>query len=130
MGGQPERLFTIEECRRLLPTLRRWLEELRVLKSSLDEAGFDVFRGAFMEGRCPNGTGSLPEDYPRFVEVARRFVEAGVQLKSIEDGIVDFPARRANGETVCLCWQDNERTVSWWHSPETGWSGRRPIEEF
>ena len=127
---KPRRLFTVEECQRLLPDLQKWLSTLKTLKAELDKAGFDVFKGAYMEGRGPNGTGTFPAAYKQFVEVARRFVEAGVHLKSIEDGIVDFIARRPSGELACLCWRDEEESVAWWHPMETGYAGRRPIEEF
>ncbi|MCH7494044.1 DUF2203 family protein [bacterium] len=126
----PRRHFTVAEGEALIPDLTRWLDEIREQKTELDKVGFDVFLGAFQEGRSPNGTGSFPPAYTAFVAVARRFVEAGVHLKSIEEGIVDIYALRPDGESVCLCWQYGDTAIHWWHPEETGYAGRLPIEEF
>lgn len=126
----PRHLFTVAQAEAAIPDLTQWLDEIRTLKEQLDKVGFDVFRGAFKEGHSPNGTGSFPPSYASFVAVARRFVDKGVQLKSIEEGIVDFPAVRPNGEQVSLCWEYGDSAVLWWHPEETGYAGRRPMEEF
>ena len=39
-------------------------------------------------------------------------------------GLVDFPAVM-NGEEVCLCWRSDEEEVIWYHSPESGYAGRK-----
>jgi hypothetical protein len=45
-------------------------------------------------------------------------------------GLIDFPAQRRNGEVVLLCYRDDEDTIRFWHPLETGFAGRRPIEEL
>ena len=70
-------------------------------------------------------------------EVARSLVElsraAGeleavdIVLRDIDRGLIDFPALR-DGEEVYLCWLvDDEETIGFWHEPETGFGGRRPL---
>ena len=41
-------------------------------------------------------------------------------------GLVDFPAVM-NGEEVCLCWRSDEEEVIWYHTPESGYAGRKRI---
>jgi hypothetical protein len=53
-------------------------------------------------------------------------VELGVQVKDIDEGLVDFPALR-RGETVLLCWKLGEDRVGFWHTIEEGFAGRRPL---
>ncbi|HZC30708.1 MAG TPA: DUF2203 domain-containing protein [Gaiellaceae bacterium] len=53
----------------------------------------------------------------------------GVQVKDLDEGLVDFPALR-NGETVLLCWKLDEDEIGWWHAEDAGFAGRRPIEDF
>jgi hypothetical protein len=53
---------------------------------------------------------------------------AGVQVKDLRDGLIDFPARR-KGRAVWLCWRVGEPTVAWWHETETGFAGRHPIDD-
>ena len=53
----------------------------------------------------------------------------GLTLRDIERGLVDFPAL-ASGRQIWLCWQRGERAIGWWHSLDTGFTGRRPLSEL
>jgi hypothetical protein len=50
----------------------------------------------------------------------------GVQVKDLDEGLVDFPALR-RGETVLLCWKLGEDEIAYWHRVEDGFAGRRPL---
>lgn len=52
----------------------------------------------------------------------------GCILKDVNLGLVDFPAVRL-GERVWLCWKLGEERVSFWHSQEEGYNGRKPVVE-
>ena len=52
--------------------------------------------------------------------------EVGALVKDLDQGLVDFPARR-EGEDVLLCWRLGEDEVAFWHGLEEGFSGRRPL---
>jgi hypothetical protein len=47
----------------------------------------------------------------------------GVQIKDIERGLVDFPA----SDDVLLCWHVGEGDIGFWHGPEDGFAGRKPL---
>ncbi len=51
---------------------------------------------------------------------------AGCQLKSVELGLVDFPAV-INGREVLLCWRLGEPEVMYYHGWHDGYAGRQPI---
>jgi hypothetical protein len=52
----------------------------------------------------------------------------GVQVKDLDRGLVDFPARHpGSDETVLLCWQLGEPGVEHWHGVEEGFAGRKPL---
>jgi hypothetical protein len=51
----------------------------------------------------------------------------GVQVKDLDEGLVDFPAVR-EGEEVLLCWRVGEAEVGYWHGLADGFAGRRPID--
>ena len=70
-------------------------------------------------------------------DVARSLVElsraAGeleaveIVLRDVERGLIDFPAMR-DGVEVYLCWLvDDEESIGFWHAPEAGFAGRRPL---
>lgn len=52
--------------------------------------------------------------------------QLGVQMKSMDSGIVDFPAE-LDGRNILLCWQLGEESVEHWHEADGGFSGRRPL---
>ena len=52
----------------------------------------------------------------------------GVQVKDLRSGLCDFPSRR-DGRPVLLCWRVGEETLGFWHDPEAGVAGRRPVDE-
>src|SRR5262245_24272566 len=53
----------------------------------------------------------------------------GLTLRDIEHGLVDLPALVA-GRQIWLCWQRGETRVDWWHDLDSGFSGRRPLDEL
>lgn len=55
--------------------------------------------------------------------------DAGCLIKDIDEGIVDWYAMRGERD-VLLCWKLGEKEIGFWHDPEAGFSGRRPISEL
>ncbi len=53
--------------------------------------------------------------------------DLGVEVKDLDYGLVDFPAARY-GESVMLCWRYGEPDVSFWHKPNEGYNGRKPLK--
>ncbi|HUO73588.1 MAG TPA: DUF2203 domain-containing protein [Solirubrobacteraceae bacterium] len=49
-----------------------------------------------------------------------------VVLRDVERGLIDFPAIR-DGEEVYLCWLLDEDRIGFWHPPDAGFGGRRPL---
>ncbi len=50
----------------------------------------------------------------------------GVMIKSVEEGLLDFPSIRFN-EEVWLCWKEGETEIKFWHGKDEGFMGRKPI---
>ncbi|MFQ5762432.1 MAG: DUF2203 family protein, partial [Candidatus Bathyarchaeia archaeon] len=105
------RFFTPEEANRLLPRVQRLILELRDIRAS----------AGYMDTR------ELRKTEARFHDILEDLQELGCELKDIDLGLVDFPAKRL-GKTVSLCWQLGEPNVAIWHGLE-GYQGRRPIRE-
>jgi len=79
-----------------------------------------------------NGGGSHTEEWKRslavFEEQLEWFNEAGILVKDIAQGLVDFPSDR-NGEQILLCWKADEASVDFWHYPDGGFAGRQPLNQ-
>ncbi len=122
--------FTLEEARAYLPRLRFQISELIKLKEFLDQIGFDIYVQKYYPGFNPDTLYEYPDEYVQLSDILRTLAEENIFVKEIEDGLVDFPAIRDNGEEVFLCWKNNESDISFWHSLSAGYRGRRPIENF
>ncbi len=144
----------IPEVRDVLEHLRDQRSELIGLRDRLAELGPDAAAadgpsivdealrgGAFSGGVFDRGAlGGVPHS-PRVITARMQAVidqmQAGVsrldawsiQLRSIETGLIDFPAL-ANGRQVWLCWQLGEDEISFWHELLTGYASRRPLIEL
>ncbi len=63
----------------------------------------------------------------KFYESVEILEKTGVVVKSIEQGLLDFPSKRFN-EEVWLCWKYGETEIRFWHEKDSGFMGRKPIE--
>ena len=123
-----ERHFTREEANALLPQLTALLTQLREARDELtDEQAHE----ALAEAAPANGGGEEGRQVGiAFLEV-RRLLEtveqAGIVLRDIDSGLVDFPALM-DGREVYLCWELGEDEVGFWHELEGGYGGREPLE--
>jgi hypothetical protein len=59
-------------------------------------------------------------------ECAETIDAAGAQIKSLEEGLLDFPSRR-DDELVLLCWKLGEDEIGYWHGLDEGFAGRQPL---
>jgi len=63
----------------------------------------------------------------KFYESTEMLENTGVVVKSIEQGLLDFPSKRFD-EEVWLCWKYGETEIKFWHEKDSGFMGRKPIE--
>ncbi|MBK6683326.1 MAG: DUF2203 domain-containing protein [Deltaproteobacteria bacterium] len=121
----PPRYFTPAEANALLP-------RLRFLMTKVSENGRRIREhlGKLQAGPTPAVRDKLQGDVDRLKEEVGRAVaeiqSLGVEVKSVDTGLLDFPALK-NGERVYLCWREGEERVEWWHPIHTGYSGRQRV---
>ncbi|HZA20031.1 MAG TPA: DUF2203 domain-containing protein [Actinomycetota bacterium] len=117
--------YTVESANALLPQLAPALVELR---EKFEEA--EKIREAYSQIAAGNGRsqrqGEEQRKMARVAELLGRLEEWGIQLRDITTGLVDFPAEMS-GERVFLCWRLGEEEVAFYHAPEDGFRGRRPL---
>lgn len=68
-------------------------------------------------------------DFEKFDALLHKIQDAGAQIKDINIGLLDFPAKK-DGREVCLCWKYGEDDIAFWHEVDAGYAGRKPIESF
>jgi hypothetical protein len=131
----PMRHFTPDEANEALaevgPLVERMVEHRRAHVEALA-------RQEELEGRIRGNGGGIPpatlaaaaaeveSEARALARAIDEIVEYGVEVKDIDEGLVDFPALR-RGETVLLCWKLGEDEVRYWHTVEDGFAGRREL---
>ena len=127
------RTFTLEEARALLPEVRELAEAMRDRKREFDRQRALLKEAGSHAGG--NGHGSkdalaAQTEAERLVQEIQdriqRLAEIGVEVKGIEQGLVDFPSLR-EGRLVYLCWQIGEPDIMYWHELRAGFRGRQPL---
>lgn len=125
-----EKHFTLEQVRLMVSGITPMIQELVDLKKKLDERGFDVYRHRYFGGSGPNGERIFPPELERLVEIAKNLDKKGIVIKSLDEGLIDFPHIRSNNEEVYICWKLGENEVHYWHSIQDGFPGRKPVEDL
>lgn len=131
-GPQTITLWTAERANRALPLVRRIADDLvrtydqwRSLVAKFEVVSIGVTPAATAEAeRLQREVQRAATDIEDFVQ---ELTELGVECKSLESGLFDFPCER-DGRIVYLCWLYGERTVAHWHEVDGGFAGRQPID--
>jgi hypothetical protein len=130
VGGERlhSRHYTLAEARELLPRVVELIERMR---SARERLGDREARAALVEAGRKNGGGAPGRKVSRgFLELRESMLELRgleVVLRDLDRGLVDFPALR-DGREVYLCWEEGEDEIGFWHEPEAGFGGRRPLK--
>ena len=128
-------MFTLEEANaavaELRPVVAEMVEHARGLAAARHAQVQLVTRIA------GNGGDMQPSDLRELAEkiqaeadaiaaCAERIDAAGAQIKSLEEGLLDFPSVR-DGEEILLCWKLGEDEIRYWHGVDEGFAGRKPL---
>jgi len=120
----------LDEAQEMVDELKMLVEQMIKLKRELDAMGYDIYHHQYFGGSGPNGTGAFPEQMDELVAAVKLISSKGILIKDIDQGLIDFPHIRSNGEEVYLCWKSGEDRISFWHTAADGFAGRRSIEEL
>jgi hypothetical protein len=124
-----ERHYTLGEASELLPHVVELLQRMRAAR---DRLGDREAREALSEAGPTNGGGgpgrTVSEGFLELRDSMAELRELEVVLRDLDRGLIDFPSVR-DGREVYLCWQEGEDGIEFWHEPEAGFDGRRPLED-
>jgi hypothetical protein len=133
----PPRYFTLDEANGALEELRPLAEEMVARQRDLvDAQGRRAMLGAQVG---TNGGDLTPSDFAEadqeleqaasaLAQIVEQIQAAGVLVKDLDQGLLDFPALR-DGEEILLCWHVGEDDIQYWHGLEEGFAGRKPIDD-
>jgi hypothetical protein len=129
------RLFTVEQANEALESLRPIAERMVEHRRALTRAQVRQVElvtqiagngGDLSPGEVREAAEEVAREVDGLADCIRRIDEAGVQVKDLDEGLLDFPARRGDDD-VLLCWKVGEPEVAYWHGLDEGFAGRKPL---
>ena len=129
------RTFTVEEANAAVVELRPIVEQMvrhgRNLAAAQRRQTELVTRiagngGDMAPSDLREAAATIEEEAAAIGKCADLIDEAGAQIKSLEEGLLDFPAVRGD-EVVLLCWKLGEDEIGYWHGVDEGFAGRKPL---
>ena len=121
--------FSISDANKILPSVIKKFNYSKMLKNEITK----------MEKQMSLDLTSISsiEDYTvlkqklntkvtEFYKSIEDLESIGVVLKGLEQGLLDFPAKRFD-EEIWLCWKEGETEIKFWHEKDSGFMGRKPI---
>ncbi|SHO47278.1 conserved hypothetical protein [Nitrosotalea sinensis] len=124
--------FTLKQANDMLPTIIQKFDHVVKMKNEINKIQSDF-------GTNPKYTASF-KDYSikkqelnsaitNFYKSIEELESTGVSIKSIDQGLLDFPSLMFN-EEIWLCWKQGETEIKFWHGKDEGFNGRKPIESI
>ena len=136
----PRGHFSVGDVEALIPALERIFVHvlqiragLRGIEAQLERAGVRMSREELLESddgppEIRRAKAVFGGFYEALADEIERVRDLGGEVKDVETGLVDFPGRRG-GEEILLCWRLGEKKLGFWHPVDSGFAGRRPVDE-
>jgi hypothetical protein len=132
-GSASIKIFTVAQANRTLPLVSRIVSDV-VAEHPRWRQLVAEYEVAALSSRPDTGESveqlrlraEIDAVARRIESYARELSAVGCQLKSYEQGTVDFYARH-HQRLVLLCWRLGEEAVAHWHELDTGFGGRQVI---
>jgi hypothetical protein len=122
--------FTLEQANKLLPSVIQKFENVVSSKNEVVRIQSDFetnpkYMANFKDYIIKKQ--ELNSAITNFYKSIEDLEATGVSVKSIDQGLLDFPSLMFN-EEIWLCWKQGETVIKFWHGKDEGFNGRKPIE--
>ncbi len=107
------RYWTVTEARSYLPRVRELAEAIRY--------------AAKLRAGEPGSKNGQRAPIIEAQEALEELQAGNIIFRDAMTGLLDFHAKGADGVVYFLCWRRGEAELAWWHLPEEGFPGRKPL---
>ena len=121
--------FTIASANNMLPTVIEKFKKILKQKEEVIKIEQELEASLVTPGTFENYVilkQKLNSSVTKLYHDIEDLENTGVVIKSIDDGLLDFPSQRFDDE-VWLCWKYGETEIKFWHEKDSGFNGRKPI---
>ena len=122
--------FTLNQANEMLPSVIKKFQNIVNMKNEVVKIQSDLennpkYMTTFKDYIIKKQ--ELNSAITNFYKSIEELEATGVSIKSIEQGLLDFPSLMFN-EEIWLCWKEGETEIKFWHGKDEGFNGRKPIE--
>ena len=121
--------FSITQANEILPTVIKKFEFVTAKKNELAKIEQQLQTSLSPENKFEEYIilkQQLNTVITKLYQAIEDLENTGVVVKSIDEGLLDFPSKRFDKE-VWLCWKYGEKEIKFWHEKDSGFQGRKPI---
>jgi hypothetical protein len=124
--------FTLNQANEILPSIIEKFKKIIFMKNEVIRIQSDLetnqkyminFKDYIIKKQ------ELNSAITNFYKSIEELEATGVAIKSIDQGLLDFPSLMFN-EEIWLCWKEGETEIKFWHGKDEGFNGRKPIENI
>ncbi|MDH2907614.1 MAG: DUF2203 domain-containing protein [Candidatus Nitrosotalea sp.] len=122
--------FTLDQANKMLPSIIEKFNSIVSMKDQVVRIQSDLESNPKYMANFKNyiiKKQELNSAITSFYKSIEDLEATGVSIKSIDQGLMDFPSLMFN-EEIWLCWKHGETEIKFWHGKEEGFNGRKPIE--
>ena len=124
--------FTLNQANEMLPSVIKKFQNIINMKNEVVRIQSDLennpkYMTTFKDYIIKKQ--ELNSAITNFYKTIEELEATGVSIKSIEQGLLDFPSLMFN-EEIWLCWKEGETEIKFWHGKDEGFNGRKPIESM
>ena len=123
------RYFSLTDANKILPTVIKKFNYSKILKNEImkiEQQIASTFTSKTSMEEYTTIKQKLNTLVTKFYQSIEDLESLGVVLKGLEQGLLDFPAKRFD-EEIWLCWKEGETKIKFWHEKDSGFMGREPI---
>ena len=121
--------FSISDANKILPSVIKKFNYSKMLKNEIIKMEKQMSLDLTSKSSIEDYTilkQKLNTKVTEFYQSIEDLESIGVVLKGLEQGLLDFPAKRFD-EEIWLCWKEGETEIKFWHEKDSGFMGRKPI---
>jgi len=121
--------FSVKQANEILPTVIKKFDYAKKMKVEVMKMEQQLASGLTSTTSLEEYTTikkKLNSLVTKFYQSIEDLESTGVLLKVLDEGLLDFPAKRFD-EEIWLCWKEGETEIKFWHEKDVGFMGRKPI---
>ena len=121
--------FTPQDVNKILPEIQKQFSQIILLRNKVISLQEDLQKITNEGSKFSNFIAKKQElnsMVSRLYKEIEGLEKRGIMIKSVDDGLLDFPSLRFD-EEVWLCWKYGESEIKFWHGRDEGFMGRKPL---